>query len=653
MTPQLTAPPSSTDSSHIKTDPAEDSSEQQETMKIILIFTLPFCKPDDEFVFDSSNGIVFRKEEPIYTFDSEQPARINIMIPSPRQVFRTSLQADCADRDQGLPQMERNFFGINGSIPELEENLQYLSKTCSEAFNIFDQMILSLVKNELVFTEDFKPELHEKPRSKPKLMRRETRRRRRREIVLATVATVAAVGMVANLGYTASVDVKSKQRDELLEKKIDEDRQKLASLTTVVELLDESIDEVAKMMRKSKQPIITFSGIELSADDKMKERMVDTDPNSLNDFFADYSQRIGRETVRAVMLLTTQRMPLFSKFILSIRANCLSVQEIEDTYLAKEFCLAFALHTTRFDTSLRFAGLGLTKFENELELFRIKEVILAMELKIPRLRLKADRYSVANLGYYKPDNSRWKLNVPQQLIIMPSKEVLSMSSSLCLKFSPSYACDVSSLEPSTCGESLLTSNTTRLCETREVDSQKCGYLETHDRAFVSMAKKSVVNFFHHHPSKELKQIDTFEKVKFPGAIDCGPTVVRVNAGFGEVNFTSRINYISPIKIQVTNIEEHRYKALENRTHLAIENNHNLKMSDEKLNIKISEIEGKIADFFHKITGWISGISSIFTLLLILFVIQKLKCCRKQPVDRIMLANFQQPTASTSRTDSEL
>lgn len=115
-------------------------------------------------------------------------------------------------------------------------------------------------------------------------MRRETRRRRRREIVFATVATVAAVSMVANLGYKASVDVKLKLRDELLVKKIDEDRQKLASLTTVVELLDERIDEVTKMMRKSIQPIITFSGIELSADDKMKKKMVDTDPHSQNDF---------------------------------------------------------------------------------------------------------------------------------------------------------------------------------------------------------------------------------------------------------------------------------------------------------------------------------------------------------------------------------
>lgn len=68
------------------------------------------------------------------------------------------------------------------------------------------------------------------------------------------------------------------------------------------------------------------------------------------------------------MLLTTQRMPLFSKLILSIRAHCLSVKEIEDTYLAQEFCKAFALHTTRFNTSLRFSGLGLTKLGNERNL---------------------------------------------------------------------------------------------------------------------------------------------------------------------------------------------------------------------------------------------------------------------------------------------
>ena len=57
----------------------------------------------------------------------------------------------------------------------------------------------------------------------------------------------------------------------------------------------------------------------------------------------------------------------------------------------------------------------------------------------------------------------------------------------------------------------------------QADSDKCGYMETHDRAFISMAKESKVNFFHHHPSKKLQKIDTFTKEQYGGAIDCGAT----------------------------------------------------------------------------------------------------------------------------------
>ncbi|CBY09328.1 unnamed protein product [Oikopleura dioica] len=213
------------------------------------------------------------------------------------------------------------------------------------------------------------------------------RQRRAVEAVIAgTAAVVGAVAIVATAGYAISVDVKSKKRDELLEKKIDEDRQRLASLTTVVKLHDESINEVAKMIRKSETPIITFSGIELGEDEKMREKMVDTDPNTLNNFFASYSQRIFRETIRAIMLLSTQRMPMMSKFITAIRAQCLAIKDTED--------------------------------------------------------IKAERYSVANLGYFKTDGSRWKLNMPLQLIVMHSREVLKMNPSLCLKFNPSFACSI-------------------------------------------------------------------------------------------------------------------------------------------------------------------------------------------------------------------
>ena len=631
-------------------------------MKIEILLLFPLYRADDEFIFDRINGIVFRREDPVFTFDSEVPRIVDIMIASPRLQFREAFQADCADIDEGLDMMPRNFFNIDGSLPDLQENLQRLSKTCSSAFNIFDAMIFSLVNDDLIPTEILNKTSSQPPLKKNRLRRDEptaiSRQRRAIGAVIAGgAAAVGAVAIVATAGYAISVDVKSKERDELLERKINEDRQRLASLTTVVELLDESIDEVAKMIRKSETPIITFAGIELGEDEKMREKMVDADPNTLNNFFASYSQRIGRETIRAIMLLSTQRMPLMAKFITAIRAQCLAIQDTENMDLARSFCLHFALHASRFDTSLRFAGLGFTKFNSTVDAspngFRIKEIIISLEIKIPRLRLQAERYSVANLGYFKNDGSRWKLKMPLQLIVMPSREVLKMNPSLCLKFNPSYACSITSLEPSTCGESLLTSNNTRLCETYQADSDKCGYMETHDRAFISMAKESKVNFFHHHPSKQLLKIDTFTKEQYGGAIDCGATVIKVNAGFEIERVTTRINYIAPINIKVTNIEEHRYLQLENRTHLALKNNHNLKMTDEKLDIKISAVEAKVMDVIHRITGWISGLSSIVVALLVGLLLYKLRCCKREPTSRIMLANFQPPSTSSSRTDSSL
>lgn len=257
------------------------------------------------------------------------------------------------------------------------------------------------------------------------------------------------------------------------------------------------------------------------------------------------------------MLLTTQRMPLMSKFITAIRAQCLAIQDTDDLDLAKSFCLHFALHASRFDTSLRFAGLGFTKFNSTVDAspngFRIKEIVISLEIKIPRLRLQAERFSVANLGYFKEDGSRWKLNMPLPLIVMPSQEVLKMNPSLCLKFNPSYACSITSLEPSACGESLLSSNNTRLCSTYQADSNKCGYMETHDRAFISMAKESKVNFFHHHPSKQLQKIDSFTKERYGGAIDCGATVIKVNARFEIERVTTKINNINNIKNNSKNV----------------------------------------------------------------------------------------------------
>jgi hypothetical protein len=77
------------------------------------------------------------------------------------------------------------------------------------------------------------------------------------------------------------------------------------------------------------------------------------------------------------------------------------------------------------------------------------------------------------------------------------------------------------------------------------------------------------------------------------------------------------------------------------------------MTDDKLDIKISSVEEKVMDVIHRITRWISGLSSIVFFLLVGILLYKLRCCKKEPTSRIMLANFQPPSTSSSRTDSAI
>jgi hypothetical protein len=96
-------------------------SEAKNEMKIELFLLLPLYRANDEFIFDRTNGIVFRREDPVFTFDSEVPRIIDIMIASPRLQFREAFQADCGDLSEGLDKMPKNFFNIDDSLPDLQE----------------------------------------------------------------------------------------------------------------------------------------------------------------------------------------------------------------------------------------------------------------------------------------------------------------------------------------------------------------------------------------------------------------------------------------------------------------------------------------------------------------------------------------------------
>ena len=64
------------------------------------------------YIFDSSNGLLFQENEEIWVYDARVPVNVNIMLPSTREKFRTAFNADCGEKYLEET-MTSNLFGRN------------------------------------------------------------------------------------------------------------------------------------------------------------------------------------------------------------------------------------------------------------------------------------------------------------------------------------------------------------------------------------------------------------------------------------------------------------------------------------------------------------------------------------------------------------
>ena len=374
----------------------------------------------------------------------------------------------------------------------------------------------------------------------------------------------AAVGGVAIAGsyiYTGVVDAKSRARDAVLAAEIDIERRRIEKLEEVVETVNDKLDEAVKRIRKAKRPIVSYGGLTIPNDAQAVERILEGADAEINQYFAAQSAALGEDIVESILTLSNHRLPLNPVFLDTIKAQCIVYQVVPEAE-AKEFCNAFAFHTTRWDTRLRFVGLGLTTWTREdgkrqgKDDLEIRNVVVSMMIRIPRMKLAARKFTAMNLGYFKDDGSRWMVDLPKHLVLMPSNEVMEMTPDACLRFTPSFACSTVSLAPSQCGDSLFLGNSTRYCQTMEIDNRKCGHFEDSNRAFVSMKQPGIAQWFHHHPAENINKIDSFKKTKFTGALNCGPQILRISAMIpGEHEVDSMISYIKPIQVRMRSLQD--------------------------------------------------------------------------------------------------
>lgn len=541
----------------------------------ILTFLFYFAIAEN-YIFDSKNGLLFQENEMVWVHDGSVPVDISILLDAPREKFRQAMKADCGE-DYLVEKMPTNLFGRN------DTNFNETTSDCLTAFRTFDNIIMSFLGEDLVTTQKYRMDnikkriklIDEKGENEGKRLKEQydekmrriengERIRTRRNAAVAGGLTVAGT-----LGYTIAIDAKSRARDGLLAEEIDVERRRITMLEEVVETIDGKLDAAIKRIRKSKRPIVAYGGLQIPNDAKAIKEIMEGADQEINRYFAETSASLGKEITESILTLKNHRLPLNPTFLSAIKAHCIAYQKVEEDQ-AKEFCNNFAFHSTRWDTKLRFLGMGITTWDRKdaktltKDDMEIKQVIISMRVYIPRMKLKAKKYTTINLGYFKQDNSRWKVDVPQHLVVMPSKEVLELRPSDCLIFTPTFACDAVSLAPNQCGESILLSNSTKYCQTREVDNRKCGYFEDNQRSFVSMRDPGIAQFFHHAPSENVNRIDSLQKTAFPGVLDCGPAILRISTRITEDRKQTMIHYIQPQQIKMRTVQDEEMDAMNSK-----------------------------------------------------------------------------------------
>jgi hypothetical protein len=557
--------------------------------------------------------------------------------------------------------MENNFYGRNETIDQ--ETWEY----CLLAFGIFDEVFLSFLGSDLVMTSAYN-NTNYKQRSAYLI-------KAGREALAQPSYEEWAAGLVVagTGGYTVYVDAKSRARDALLAGEINLERERISKLDTVVQTINSKLDEAVKRIKKSRRPIVSYGGLTIPDDTKAVRRILEGADSEINKYFAEQSASMGRELVESILTLTNHRLPLNPVFLDAVKAHCISYQSTVSEEQAKKFCNSFSFHSTRWDTRLRFRGYGLTTWQRldgkdlDKTNLEIRQVIISVTIEIPRMKLTARKFTAVNLGYFRDDGTRWKVTLPQHIVVMPSKETLEMRPSDCLKFTPTFSCASVSLAPNQCAESILLHNSTRYCQTQEIDNRKCGYFEDQHLAFVSMAQPGIAQWFQHSPSEKVMKIDSFKKTPFSGALNCGPQILRISAIIPEKEKTAEsiIHFIKPQQIAMRTIQDDEIDAMNEliKTNLAsVEEMGNtmLKMNKSTLEMmkKTAITESKNAaestkDYLFKtflapIIGSIGTIALILFSTIIIYIAIKMRSKRKKRAERYALENFSRPKDSNRR-----
>ena len=294
----------------------------------------------------------------------------------------------------------------------------------------------------------------------------QTIRNRRAIPVLAQFAIVVVIAISAYFIGEAAIET----AQDNIQADIVKQEAALKSLSNAVEFDHESLDGVVNQLRVDPALVLAPNVSSIPtfyAYMKSKTTHEDFDPNKnvrkFQRFYADHISELSIDEARAfetnVLQLQNNRLPLNKNFIIALRAKCLSIQKITST-LAQTFCNDLAFHATRWDSGLKFEGVGF-----ELENKRLKSTIYSMEVQIPILYDGGlAEYDIINLGRFQTENLIRKIHLPDKAVITGAGTIRPLDETQCIKMSSYKVCPKHAIKPfSSCLQSIYNGKLSQDC----------------------------------------------------------------------------------------------------------------------------------------------------------------------------------------------
>ena len=453
---------------------------------------------------------------------------------------------------------------------------------------------------------------------------------------------------------------------------IDAEEKALKSLTSAVKLDHSSLSSVVHQLKISPDLILAPNVTTLSPTYKFMKAM--TISSGFQHFYANHIGELsaveGKSFESNILQLQNNRLPLNKDFLVAIRAKCLSLQTVS-LALAKEFCNDLAFHATRWDTGLKFAGVGFEQTQKN----KIKSTVYSLTLNIPILHDGGlPEYSIINLGRFQSENLIRKISLPQKAVLTASGDIRPLRDHECLQMNSYKICPKEAIGPfDSCLQSVFKGMISKDCVTTDFTSPStCISYHLNNLMAISMFGNGTMHFDlgkkqHLFKPKDVDSFTVMERQETRGTLFCKQSKHRHISPDLELppkkttesdriiiaeisNIHIDLSSIEPVSAKVTNLD----KRLNDATKMLDETEKAIHASHNETNTALTEFKRHISNTVENVESEVGNMfDSVIMKVILPFMLPPLCIAASVFIAWIIFKKCIKKTSETGQNSSSI